>query len=174
MHKDGHVGAALLAFSGVGLVLVESGGFHLAALGAAVVVGMAMLPDIDHQVPLLDHRGATHTLLFAIVGGIVTGFVAKIAGAAMGVTVVGSFVVYGYEIVTLQSYGVLLGTLTLLSHLAADAITPMGVPLLWPLSKERYSLDLVLAKNTLANYVLLVAGVLATLLWAWPGTTPSA
>jgi inner membrane protein len=54
------------------------------------------------------------------------------------------------------------------SHLASDALTPAGVPLLWPLSDRRYSLDVVRADSTVGNYGLLVAGVAASLSWAWP------
>ncbi|MBX9634920.1 MAG: metal-dependent hydrolase [Magnetospirillum sp.] len=91
----------------------------------------ALLPDMDHpqswagrkfrpiSVPLslvVGHRGVTHSLL-AVVAGIV-------ALAAMGLDGAVAPVVLGY-----------------LSHLAADSLTPSGVPLLWPM-KHRFSLNL--------------------------------
>lgn len=97
---------------------------------AAAALG-SLLPDIDHpgswagrklkavSVPLslvVGHRGVTHSALavlacFALLAGMGMGW-----GAAP--------VAVGY-----------------LSHLAADALTPSGVPLLWP-SRRRFTLGL--------------------------------
>lgn len=97
---------------------------------AAAALG-ALLPDIDHpnswagrkmkliSVPLslvVGHRGVTHSLLAVLTGcGIL---------AMMGLDWVAAPVVLGY-----------------LSHLAADSLTPSGVPLLWPM-KRRFTLNL--------------------------------
>lgn len=96
----------------------------LAALGA-------LLPDIDHpqswagrklrpiSVPLafvVGHRGVTHSLL-AVLAGIVTLVMMGFDGWAAPLVI-------GY-----------------LSHLAADGLTPSGVPLLWPM-KHRFTLNL--------------------------------
>ena len=48
-------------------------------------------------------------------------------------------------------------------HLLADVVTPAGLKPFWPVSDRRYTLDIVRADNPLANYGLLVLGVLATL-----------
>jgi len=50
------------------------------------------------------------------------------------------------------------------THLLADALTPSGVPLFWPLSRRRVSLGLVQADNRLANWGLLGLGVFLTAL----------
>ena len=96
----------------------------LAALGA-------LLPDIDHpqswagrklkpiSVPLafmVGHRGVTHSLL-AVLGGIAALVMLGFDGWAAPLVI-------GY-----------------LSHLAADALTPSGVPLLWPW-KQRFGIGL--------------------------------
>lgn len=47
------------------------------------------------------------------------------------------------------------GTGTIGSHIAADALTPAGVPPWQPVDDTHYSLDIVQAKNPLANYALL-------------------
>lgn len=97
---------------------------------AAALLG-SLLPDIDHpqswagrkmrviSVPLslvVGHRGITHSLLA------VAGAIALLA--IMGTGWMAAPVVIGY-----------------LSHLMADALTPSGVPLLWP-SKRRFTLNL--------------------------------
>ena len=103
---------------------VEPIGVAAAALGS-------LLPDIDHpksavgsvlkpiSVPLamlLGHRGLTHSML-AVLG-------ATLLLSHLGVNSVAAPLVLGY-----------------LSHLAADVLTPAGVPLLWPL-KRRFAVPL--------------------------------
>lgn len=166
MLKDGHLGAALLAFVPVGVTLVEASLGGLALVGAALTASLVMMPDYDQRLPFVSHRGVTHTLAFALLFGLALGAVAGTLGEAGGLAVSGSFVVFDYEVASLRAFGFFLGTFTVLSHLAADALTPSGVPLLWPLSDYRVSLDLVTADSTLANYGLLLAGLGGSLLWA--------
>ena len=93
----------------------------IAAVGASV-------PDVDlkwadrwhRPAPgsccrLLDHRGPTHSVTLALMAGIAVG-----AGV-------------GWWIGLLFAAG-------WLSHLAADAWSPMGEPFLWPLSARRFRL----------------------------------
>lgn len=120
------VGAALWAVTAraAGLDPAEPTALSIALAGS-------LLPDIDHpqswagrkfrvvSVPLsvlVGHRGITHSLLAVIVG------IAVLAG--MGVDQPMAPLVVGY-----------------LSHLAADGLTPSGVPLLWP-SRRRFTLNL--------------------------------
>lgn len=166
MNRDGHLGAALLAFAPLGLALTRTGAVGMAALGAALAVGLAMVPDYDQRVPGIAHRGVTHTLAFAFAFGLAVGTAAGAFGEATGVELSGSMTLYGLELVSLQSYASLVGTVAVLSHLAADALTPSGVPLLYPLSDRRFSLALVTADDAVANYALLVGGAAGSLLWA--------
>lgn len=122
--------------------------FAIAALGA-------LLPDIDHphswagrrfkwiSIPLaavIGHRGLTHSLLAVIAG---------LAGLAMlGMGHLAAPLVIGY-----------------LSHLAADACTPSGVPLLWPM-KKRFSLSLVETGSW--QEVVLVGGVVVAVGYVIP------
>jgi inner membrane protein len=113
-----------------------------------------MLPDVDHRLPVIEHRGITHSLLFA----------ALIAGlfGAVGTALAGAFSVAGMG---LGVFGVLLGVLVVGAHLVGDALTPAGVPLLWPLP-QHYSLSVTRADNTLANYGLFLLGIAVTGVWA--------
>lgn len=152
MHREGHYGAALIAYAPVGFVLLLTENVDLAVLGGIVTVALAPLPDIDLRLPLVSHRGATHTIGFAlIVGG---------ALASVGwVLTSGSSPETSF---TYASLGLLAGTLSIGSHLLADVITPMGIRPLWPVSSRSYSLRLVRSDNFLANYGLLSAGLIVT------------
>ncbi|MFD1633878.1 metal-dependent hydrolase [Haloplanus ruber] len=151
MYRRGHLGVSLLVFALPGAALVLAGRPDLAVVGGGVMLWLAMLPDVDHRIPGLTHRGLTHTLAFAALMGAV--------GAGAG-TVLAVVVDGGHT--TLVPFGFAVGALTVLAHLLADALTPAGVPLLWPLSGRSFSLSLTRADNTLANYLLLALGVCAT------------
>ena len=71
MHREGHIGAALVAYAPVGAVALALGFETLALVGAVAAGGLSMLPDYDQRVPGLDHRGPTHTVWFALVVGVV-------------------------------------------------------------------------------------------------------
>ena len=55
----------------------------------------------------------------------------------------------------------LTATTAVLSHLFADALTPMGVTPFTPFSARHISYNVVKAKNRVANYLFLVAGLAA-------------
>lgn len=152
MYKKGHYGAALTAYAPVGMGALAVG-FEVAAVGGAVLsVGLAMVPDWDQKLPNVSHRGPTHTVRFAIGVAAVTGLL----GGALGLTVTSQwFLVAGTGV-----YMALVGGLTIGSHIAADALTPMGVT---PFGDNRhYSYDLWNADSTVGNYVLLGLGILST------------
>lgn len=151
MYKTGHIGVALLVYSPVGLSLLLAGFDELAVLGGVGMVALASFPDCDHRLPLIAHRGPTHSFAFALALGGILG----IAGFVFGETVV------GVSAATMASFAFSIGALSVLSHLAADCITPMGIRPLWPLSRWHYTADLVLAKNPIANYLLLCLGIAA-------------
>ena len=151
MYRRGHLGVSLLVFAPAGAALVLAGRPTLALVAGGVMLWLSMLPDADHRIPGLTHRGSTHTLVFAaLVGAVGAG-----AGAGLAVVVDGGRA-------TLVPFGFAVGALAVLAHLLADALTPAGVPLLWPLSGRSFSLYLTRADNTVANYLLLALGVCAT------------
>lgn len=110
---------------------------------ALLALGMGMigslLPDIDHpqsamgrQLPIVSdgvslvmgHRGGMHSLLMTFLVGI---------AASIGLHFVYPSVAY-----------LLAAALTLgyLSHLMLDALTPSGVPFLWPVNERQFSIPL--------------------------------
>jgi len=166
VYRKGHYGVALLVFAPVGFSLVRAGAPDLAFLTGAIMLSFAMLPDVDLRVPLLTHRGATHTLAFgALVGGAFA-LVASLAGEALGLSPGG---VLGR--VGLAGFGFAVGALTVGAHLLADVLTPSGVALFWPLSRRRYTLSLAPARSPVANYVLFAVGIGAVAAATWLAVT---
>jgi inner membrane protein len=151
MYRRGHLGVSLLVFAPVGLGLVAFGRPDLAVVAGGTMLWLSMLPDCDHRLPLISHRGPTHTLAFALVVGAVGGGVGFGAASALGV-----------DPTRVAAFGFAVGALAVLAHLLADALTPAGVPLLWPLSGRDFSVYLTRADNSLANHVLLAVGVCVT------------
>ena len=144
MHRLGHYGAALLCFSPIATILTALGAVEMAVAGGAVVVGGAMLPDWDQRVPGLSHRGPTHTVWFALIVGAVVGATGGLIGGAV-----------------LGAMGAVAGTMLVVAHLLADALTPMGIRPFAPIRDTKYTLDVVQASSTVGNYLLLVVGVSA-------------
>lgn len=150
MHREGHYGVALLAYTPLGVVATIAGGPQLALLGGAGALALAMLPDQDQRVPGLEHRGPTHTIWFALLVGAVCGAAGGTLGAARGDALLA---------VGLGLFAGLVGLVTMLAHIAADALTPAGVRPLAPVDDRHVSYDVARAANPLANYALLAVGV---------------
>jgi inner membrane protein len=151
MLKTGHYGAALLLYAPVGFLLLSVDP-ALAVLGGVGSVTLARLPDYDLLVSFVQHRGATHTLAFLAVVAAALGW--------LGHVFAGQF---GTASTRTAGLGVAVAGVAVGSHLLADALTPSGVPLLWPLSRRRFSVPLTTAGNPVANYGLLAVGLVATL-----------
>ncbi|MEF8808665.1 metal-dependent hydrolase [Natronomonas sp.] len=147
MYKTGHYGTALLCYAPVGYLLlsVDPG---LAVLGGIGAVAFSRVPDYDLRVPGISHRGITHTLLFLLV------VTAALAGVSVALAEQ-----FGTDPLLTGGLGAIVGVVAIGSHLLADALTPSGVPLLWPLSSRRFSVALATASNPIANYGLLTLGV---------------
>lgn len=56
-------------------------------------------------------------------------------------------------------FGAVVGTLAVVAHILADVLTPTGVRPFAPVRGGKYTLDVVTAANPIANYALLVIGV---------------
>jgi len=151
MYRRGHWGVSLLVFAPVGFGLVSLGRPDLALVAGGTMLWLSTVPDWDHRLPVISHRGPTHTLAFALL----VGLVGAGAGAGLATALSG-------DRTTFVAFGFAIGTLGILAHLLADVLTPAGVPLLWPLSGRDFSVYLTRADNTVANYTLLAVGVCAT------------
>ncbi|WP_224336492.1 metal-dependent hydrolase [Haloprofundus halobius] len=161
MFRTGHYGVSLLVFAPIGYTLVSTGAVAPAFVLGATMLWLSMLPDVDHKLPAVSHRGPTHTLLFAgLVGGLFWG-VATLAIDTLGTLTVS----LGETSVGLATFAFAVGFLTVVGHLVGDALTPMGVNFLWPLSGSGYSLSLTTADSAVWNYGLFVLGVFATAAW---------
>ncbi|APW98582.1 metal-dependent hydrolase [Halobiforma lacisalsi AJ5] len=152
MYQAGHYGVALLAYAPLGIVVALAGYPGGALVGGLLCVGLSTLPDVDHRLPLVDHRGPTHTVAFAFLVG-----AALAAAAAILVESSSPLVDVGFV-----GFAFVVGTVSIGSHLLADALTPMGVRPFWPFSRRHYSIEATRAANPIANYALLGVGVAAT------------
>jgi len=153
MYQMGHYGGALTAYAPLGTIVALIGYGELAIVGGLVCVALSTLPDYDHRLPLIDHRGPTHTILFALAVG--TGLATL---AAVFIDASSTLVDVGID-----AFAFLVGVVSIGSHLLADALTPMGIRPFWPVSRRRYSLEMTTADNPVANYGLFGLGVAATL-----------
>jgi inner membrane protein len=165
MYRDGHYGAALLAYAPLCFVVVTLGYPTLALLAGGVAVAIAMVPDWDTRIPGLKHRGPTHTVGFAALVGLAVG--------AAGVTFVtaGDPAAVSTDLASLAAdpttglgvgvLGFAVGFLTTCSHIAADALTPMGVRPFWPVSGRHLTLNVTRASSRAANAGLLAVGTAA-------------
>lgn len=148
MHREGHIGVALLVYAPLALIAAAVGYREAALLGGLAMAGLAMVPDLDMQVPFVPHRGPTHTVHFA---GL-TAFVGAAAGLLVGLPQ-GLLAGLGFGL-----FGGVIGGLSILAHIFADALTPMGVAPFALFGGKTYSYDLARASNPIANYGLLGLG----------------
>lgn len=164
MYRQGHYGVALLVWSPIGAVLTLLDLTGLALLGLTIMLAVEQLPDYDMRVSFVKHRGVSHTALFALlIGALVGALLAaslQIEGMATALEWAPGFDQAAPPALVLGLAGFAWGTLAILAHLAADVITPSGIPVAWPVNDQRYSFDWVYAKDTAANYGLLGAGLL--------------
>lgn len=150
MYTKGHFGVSLLAYAPFGFGLLLAGHESTAFAGGGIMLALVMVPDCDHGLPFVPHRGPTHTLLFALLSGAVLGVCAAILVPSRG------------ALVGTGLFAFAIGTFAIGTHLIADLLTPMGIEPFWPLSSRRYSLQLTSARNPRANNVLLGLGTLVT------------
>lgn len=148
MHREGHIGTALLLYSPLAFIAGVFGGQQPVMLGGVLAVGLAMAPDIDMRTPLVKHRGPTHTLWFAAFVAILGSILGLLIGLQHGLLAGLSFMLFG---------GLVAGV-SVVSHLIADALTPMGVTPLIPINSRKITWNVARASNPIANYALLGLG----------------
>ncbi|MFP9192517.1 metal-dependent hydrolase [Natronosalvus vescus] len=163
MYQLGHYGAALIAYAPLGAGVAIAGYEFWAVLGGLLCVSLSTLPDCDHQLPFVPHRGPTHSIPFAILVG----------GGLAGASYVVLDATTGTPEAAVVEFLFVVGTLSIVSHLLADALTPMGITPFWPLSRRHYTLNVTPAKSRLANYALFGLGIGAVVLAAMVVSTLS-
>ncbi len=140
MHQEGHWGVSLIIYSPLGATLLIFNRVDLAVLGCILFLGISMLPDYDQKIPFIKHRGITHTLWFALGIAAVTAFISSTLGFGL---------IYGFSV----------GFISITAHLVGDWLTPSGIRPFSPVFDKRYSLNIVNAGSDIANYGLLVVGI---------------
>jgi len=127
--------------------MLRQGKILLAVAVVPIAIVVVQIPDKDMYVfPEADirkngdirywgHRGATHTIPFAVLGGVIAiGLVYTLFYVStVGVGAEGVLPYSPGEIAAIAGLSV---TFSLLSHIAADAITPVGVKPYMPLSRK--------------------------------------
>jgi len=152
MYPPGHVGLTAVMFAPLVCWFRLRGRRVAATECLGVVLVLALLPDIDKVWPGLVHRGVTHTLLAAVVAGILVTLLFRAqATDSSGLCCEHPLVCY------------LVGAAGVVAHLVGDVITPMGIQPLFPVSRTVYSLDVVKASSPTANVLLVVVGGVALL-----------
>ena len=116
MHYEGHLGGALAVCSTF-LAISVSYPWYSALMMVTIVTG-AMLPDIDAHIDVLEHRGLTHTIAFALC-----------------MTVVGYALTIPLNVNS--PIGMFLGV-GVLTHIALDSLNPMGVRPFRPISDREF------------------------------------
>ena len=110
---------------------------------------MAILPDIDifmwplsKKYPILRHHGITHTIVFIFCSATIM------------------FVIYAFHANFWSLKLLVIMYLGGYSHLFADFLTNWGVPLLYPVSKKHFKLNI----ETAVNIIMIIYFIIATLL----------
>ena len=179
MYRHGHIGITLLTLAPISYALIVRNQFALAGLLALGVLFIEPLPDNDHWIPGLSHRGVSHSLLTAGIIGLLCAGCGWLLGRYLTVplahwlqtTVLPATNITAVAIATeqlaaltpetLAGLGFAMGVLGICVHLAGDIITVSGIQPFLPFSRRRISLSRLRAASTLANTVFLLLGVLA-------------
>jgi inner membrane protein len=155
---------SLLCWAPVGAWLAVTESVLLSMAGLVVVLWLSMLPDYDYHLPLVSHRGSTHTIWFVLLFGAACAGVGFVVGSSAWVAILpGSETVLAVDRATgLAIVGALIGTVTVSAHIIADALTHAGVTPFWPVWRRELSFGVCRSPSRTANYTLLALGLLAT------------
>jgi len=136
----------------VGLLWMEL--YVFAILGLVLSMGLVMLPDKDQGIPLLPHRGFTHTIWFASLVGL--------AMALVGMVIAPVLIFAGVDAQPVILFLGFIGVFSIVAHLFADAITPAGIKPYQPLSQRRHS-GRISANSFIGNWFFWLSGIGAIL-----------
>lgn len=165
MNRIGHIGISLLLASPFAFLFGVFIAPHWTVItfGAAFITGH--VPDIDQRLPL-NHRGFTHTVLFAaLVSGVLSGIVTIVLSLRRNTSVIDVGVLHALlgniGVLTLVFLGFMLG---FIGHLVGDILTEAydyTVTPFWPFSNQEYVLGWTTADSKIWNWGLLVLGIVS-------------
>ena len=151
MYSEGHAGLTLAIAS---LLMIPFGDSYETTIFIIAATLLASLPDIDLSLQRkgypIHHRGPTHSILAAIISGIVM-------ATAL-------FYLYKTWIYILIGLGA--GFTGITTHLLGDTLTYMAFKPLWPFSDSEVSLGLFPASDPNVNKALLLIGAICFCLYA--------
>ncbi len=166
MEKEGHLGTTWLLGAGVILLV----GLPEGIAATVIMTLVATIPDQDQYIPstLVQHRGPTHSVLFALgVAFVIASTVTYPAHIGQQVAVdygvMSSMVITPTEIWLFLSGAI---ALSMLGHIATDLLTKGGgykIAPLWPVSSTTVALGLCTADDERWNAGLLASGITAFL-----------
>lgn len=171
MDRHGHAGLNLLVYTPIAYYLIQSDQTALAFFGLLGLLTLEPLVDIDRFLPISEHRGTSHSLLGALVVGVLCGvgayvltgyFLTSLTELAFGqpVIVSGSTEQSPFNLVRNAQIGFLIGFGSVLVHLLGDSLTSSGVRPLLPFAQSRLSFDLV-SREGWSQFVLFAVGLVA-------------
>ena len=150
MHSEGHAGLTLLIMS---LIMTPFGANEDALYIIVLSAALSALPDLDMkwrtQVSFIQHRGVTHSILFAIISGIV----------------IGALFFYTHRSLTWVAIGFLSAFFGVVSHLIGDMFTHHAFKPLWPFYHNEIALHWFSASNKTVNEGLLTVGGITFILY---------
>ena len=155
MYAKGHAGLTFLIMSLLLMLLPYDINYvTIIALSGA----LSALPDLDLKwqkagIPI-HHRGPTHSILFALVVGM-------IFGGLFG---------YSQQTISWALMGFISGFMGVISHLIGDTFTHMAFKPLWPFDDREVSFGFCKASNRAANEGLASAGSIAFVIYILNGT----
>lgn len=169
MHKEGHIGLTLTLLAPIVVIVGNAMSVPVAIVLALGAIGGSGLPDLDLQLPLLKHRGWTHTVWCAIVAGII--------GATITIITLHQLPLETYLNISTETilfagglfgFGMAYGVIT---HLIGDMITPMGIQPFHPvtpksiipltISKHKFVYEIANASNDKLNKGASAVGIIS-------------
>jgi inner membrane protein len=170
MYRKGHIGISIAVIGLTFAVLPVEVWYVI----APTIVVTERIPDNDHRIPIISHRGYSHTVL----AGGVTGAILSAGAFAVGISVTGIEPIHVVPPSTTTetavfgvAVAVFVGSICgITTHLLGDMITngtgAFGVQPLRPVSDWECGIQLCRADNSFWNYVFLAGGICVFLLSA--------
>ena len=177
MYRYGHTGIDLIVYAPVAYVFLITGQPALALLCGLGILVIEPLPDRDFRVPFLTHRGISHSLVTALLIGLVMASVGWLVGRHVLPPVVQSLQeltvinlansenilrdLLDYDAEAFSVIGFSIGAFGIVAHLLGDMITVRGIRPFLPFCRRRVSLFPLHSDSIIANSTLFVLGILA-------------